>query len=251
MILSKKNKFVFIKGKKVAGTSLEALLSNICGPNDIITPITPIDEQNRLKNGKRTAQNFGSRTEDYEKYIEQLKKLPKNKLSEIVPPKGNYYNHMPFVDVVNLFGEIPDDWTIFAVERCPYRKIISLANFQLGFQQYKSSGSTIISSLEKLKQQISNLIKYKRFVSVKNIELYKNKDGFLMTSILRYENLNEEVNGLMLKLGISEYPKMQHFKKGMLSNNMDLHDIFSSEQLRIINDAFHDEFELFGYEMFE
>lgn len=45
MILSKEHKFVFIKGRKVAGTSVEVFLSEICGKNDIITPITPIDEK--------------------------------------------------------------------------------------------------------------------------------------------------------------------------------------------------------------
>jgi len=251
MILSKKNKFVFIKGKKVAGTSLEVLLSDICGSNDIITPITPIDEQNRLKNGKRTAQNYGENIEVHETYIRQLKNLPKNKLGEIVKAKGTYYSHMPYAELVNLFGNIPDDWIVFAVERCPYRKIISRANANLNFKEYKSTGNTMRSSLEKLKQQIATIMKNKTFVNVKNIGLYKDKNGLLKTSILRHENLNEEVKDLMFKLSISEYPKLQHFKKGMLSNNLDLYDIFSPEQLRIINDVYHEEFECFGYKMVE
>ena len=44
MILSEKHKFVFIKGMKVAGTSVEMALSTLCGPHDIVTPISPIDE---------------------------------------------------------------------------------------------------------------------------------------------------------------------------------------------------------------
>ena len=38
MILSKKNKFLFIKGRKVASTSVEVFLSSFCGTEDIITP---------------------------------------------------------------------------------------------------------------------------------------------------------------------------------------------------------------------
>ena len=49
MIFSKQNDFLFIKGRKVAGTSAEMALSTICGPEDIITPITPIDELERLR----------------------------------------------------------------------------------------------------------------------------------------------------------------------------------------------------------
>ena len=66
-----------------------------------------------------------------------------------------------------------------------------------------------------------------------------------------YENINEDVERLMSRLGVVAYPKLQHLKKGMLSNNLDLHDVFSSEQFRILNEAFHEEFECFGYEMVE
>ncbi len=48
MILSKLHKFLFLKGRKVAGTSVEVFLSGICGPEDVITPITPIDENIEL-----------------------------------------------------------------------------------------------------------------------------------------------------------------------------------------------------------
>ncbi len=54
MILSERHRFVFIKGRKVAGTSTEMALAALCGPDDIITPISPIDERARLPNGRAT-----------------------------------------------------------------------------------------------------------------------------------------------------------------------------------------------------
>ena len=39
MILSHKHKFVFVKNRKVAGTSVEVALSPHCGPDDILTVI--------------------------------------------------------------------------------------------------------------------------------------------------------------------------------------------------------------------
>ena len=38
MILSHKHKFIFIKTKKTAGTAIEAAISQLCGPDDVITP---------------------------------------------------------------------------------------------------------------------------------------------------------------------------------------------------------------------
>ena len=51
MILSVRHKFIFIKGMKVAGTSVEMALAPLCGPDDIVTPISPIDEMERLGRG--------------------------------------------------------------------------------------------------------------------------------------------------------------------------------------------------------
>ena len=48
MILSSTHSFIFIKGLKVGGTSIEIALSTICGADDIVTPITAIDELTRL-----------------------------------------------------------------------------------------------------------------------------------------------------------------------------------------------------------
>ena len=46
MIVSHKNRFIFLKTRKTAGTSIEISLRPYCGPDDIITRITE-DDGNR------------------------------------------------------------------------------------------------------------------------------------------------------------------------------------------------------------
>lgn len=251
MILSKKHKFVFIKGKKIAGTSVEVLLSEVCGPEDIITPITPIDERNRLLKGKNTAQNYGVNQEVNRNYLSMLINNTTEQLGEIKVPKGIYYNHMAFSEISKLFGEIPNDWKIFAVERCPYRKIISFANMRLNFKKYKQTGRTMVSDLKTIKRYLQKVIDNRSIVNVRNIDLYKNNAGNVCAEILRFERLEEDINTLMSRFNITDYPKLEHYKKGLNSDNIDLFCIFSKRQLAIINEMFEDEFNSFSYSMIE
>ena len=57
MIVSHEHKFIFLKTKKTAGTSIElALERRFAAPDDVITPLTKIDEARRI--GARGAQNW-------------------------------------------------------------------------------------------------------------------------------------------------------------------------------------------------
>ena len=248
MILSRENRFLFVKGSKVAGTSLEVLLSDICGPNDIITPITPIDEKYRLENCKHAAQNYGACKAALDAYLGQLGGTSKENLSDIKIPKGTFYNHMPLREIIEEYGNIPGNWHIFAIERCPYRKILSRANMSLNFSQYQVSGKAMKSNPEALKREIDKIIEDQSILSVKNIDLYKTKDGSVLPEILKFENMDDDIEKLMLKLKVKNYPKISHLKKGMRSNSLDLKQFFSKRQIQIINELFEDEFTSFDYQ---
>ena len=47
MIISHEHKFIFLKTKKTAGTAIEAALSELCGPRDVITPYREESEADR------------------------------------------------------------------------------------------------------------------------------------------------------------------------------------------------------------
>ncbi len=73
MIVSHARKFIFVKTRKTSGTSMEISLSTVCGPDDIITPISWEDELVRLDMGGRLPQNYGGRNEDgYRAMIKSL-----------------------------------------------------------------------------------------------------------------------------------------------------------------------------------
>jgi len=57
MIICHERRFIFVKSHKTAGTSVEIALAGLCGAGDVITKISPQDEQTRRELGFRGPQN--------------------------------------------------------------------------------------------------------------------------------------------------------------------------------------------------
>jgi hypothetical protein len=131
MIISHKHKFIFIKNRKTAGTSIEIALSSICGKHDIITPITKNDERVRKKLGFLSAQNYA-----YPKYKYRTFKLLKWMYRKM---EDGYYNHMSAKEIKALVSE--DVWNSyykFSFDRNPYDKMVSLYFWRKGDEKYES-----------------------------------------------------------------------------------------------------------------
>jgi hypothetical protein len=50
MIISHRHRFIFIKTRKTAGTSIEVYLSRFCGEEDVVTPLNPPVEGHEPRN---------------------------------------------------------------------------------------------------------------------------------------------------------------------------------------------------------
>jgi hypothetical protein len=95
VIVSHRHRFIFVKTRKTAGTSIEVFLSQVCGPDDVVTPILPHVEPHRPRN------------------------------------HDGFYNHMPAAEIRRRVG--PDVWRSyfkFCVERNPWDKTLSFYHMQ-------------------------------------------------------------------------------------------------------------------------
>ena len=257
MIISKANKFVFIKGRKVAGTSVEVGLSTLCTSEDILTPITPIDELLRLKATGLMAQNYGANTARLKRYRKALinsEQQVELDWSSIRKPRGTYRGHMNLTEMEEVFGGFDEDWTIIAITRCPYEQALSRIKHSASKQAVQQRSTASLDSNNILFQQAK-----KRFIENAsqqtiriNIDLYKDVQKNLRpTFYLRYERLKLDYEILMHKLGQTTFDPLPHLKKTNTTTRATPQDLFNRDEIKIINHCFAEEFEHFSYTQLE
>ncbi len=246
MILSKTHRFIFIKGVKVGGTSVEIALSTICGRDDIITPITPIDELKRLELDAG-AQNYSADRVAELAYLKSVRRTAVSDLAKLAIPPRIYFNHMSLRDVFTLYGPAALDYRMVCVERHPYAKILSLANHMLSFDIYQTGGE-MRCDWGKLKNYLDQSIEDRSILIVKNIDRYRRPDGSVLAHIIRFENLAAEVQEFIGSLGMEYRSRFPHAKKGILADDLDPRDLLDKRQIGLINEMFAEEFDTFDYE---
>jgi hypothetical protein len=150
VIVSHAHRFIFIKTRKTAGTSIEISLSRYCGEHDILTPITLSDEPLRGVLGL-AAQNYLCPSDGTDRSVLNrpvqrtlLKAVSKMDLARprLVPRRlrasvsnhrgvdylheRHYYNHMSAQEIVERLGS--DAWNSyykFCFDRDPLTKVVS------------------------------------------------------------------------------------------------------------------------------
>jgi hypothetical protein len=201
MILCHSRKFIFIKTRKVSGTSMEISLSRFCGDDDIITPITYEDELVRLELGGRLPQNYGDPGEA--KYRDLINaRLPN-------PPKtrhrGDFFNHSPAVDVRKHVGdEIWNEYFTFSMERHPYEKVVSNVFYHARGKENWD-----------FEKELKRVFKKGRYISY---PMYSDGETQIVDFIVNYERLQDDLAKLSDKLGFdvgAHYPQTKHtFRPG-------------------------------------
>ena len=252
VIISRKYRFIFIKGVKVAGTSIEIALSRLCrDTDDIVTPITAIDELLRLRANGDGARNYSGNPEAERAYLDGLQRAPVSQLPDIarlMRPSAIYFNHMSLREVLLLQGPVVSSYRVVFAERNPYAKILSWLNHQLTAAAYQIGGGMQTDASD-LREYIARAFNAENIIRVKNIDLYCNLSG-IFADMIRFEHLHEDLEHFFQSLGAHYHPSMlPHAKKGILANNLDPLDFLDREKIQVVNDVFREEFEAFNYQM--
>lgn len=221
MIVSHKHKFIFIKTNKTGGTSVEIALSRFCGPDDIITRVSPTDELLRRELGYPGPQNHRVALLRAAGHYLRYRKWPR------------FYNHMSAVEVRRLVGEdVWNDYFTFCFERNPWDRAISVFHWytrgeeNANLQEFIQSGG-----LERLK--------------TKGSDLYREGGEVLVDHICRYERFDEELRTLSSTLGLPEALAAPRAKGGIRSQRADVR--LTQQDVDYIAHRFGFEIDLCGY----
>ena len=229
MIVSHKHKFIFLKTNKTAGTSIEIALSKFCGPDDIITPISPVDEETRQSLGYRGPQHHLAPWYEYglRDVVELVFKGKR---------RSRFYNHMTGREVRDFVGpEVWNSYFKFCFERNPYDRLISYYHWA-----HRSASSQL---------PLSRFIRTPRAMMLKKrgYEVYTLDGKVAVDRICRFESINEELEEVRRIIGLPEPLELPHTKVRKRSDARGYREVLGEEERDWVDRTFGDEMRLLGY----
>jgi hypothetical protein len=227
MIVSHRHRFIFIKTLKTGGTSIEIALSRYCGPNDVITSLTPEDEDLRRRIGGRGPQNervpYSSWTPlDWARALRYRKSL-------------RFRRHWDAATIRSYLD--PEVWSTyfkFCFERNPWEKVIS--GYYYRFQDREESA---LSLSEFILSGMAN--------SLSDYDRYSIDGEVAVDQICRFERLDEEMVRLAEEIGLPEAPELPKAKSRYRKENTGRYQVLSGPERDKIAQVFAREITLLGY----
>lgn len=230
MIVSHRHRFIFLKTKKTAGTSLEVLLSQYCDDDDVVTKVFPVEENHKPRNWQGRSN-----------LIHDLYELPSRWHKSICRrwlSGEKYFNHMPADLVRHRVGEeIWQSYFKFTVERHPLEKTRS------HFLMLRARSGNRLTLEEYFRRG--------RFCT--NFPIYTDSEkNIVVDKILSFESLSTDLKETLNNLSIdSPHLALPRAKTSYRKIAEHVPIQFNSTQLKKLSEAFAWEIDHFGYELTE
>jgi hypothetical protein len=226
MIISHEHKFIFLKTRKTAGTSIEISLSRFCGERDIITPISPADETLRQELSHRGPQNFrvpllGHTPEGWMRLLRKRQ-------------RDSYYNHISAEEVRSIVGaRVWKRYFKFCFERNPWDKVVSWYYWRHPREPRPS---------------LSAFIRSGKADTIRSFDLYTIGGTVVVDRVCRFENLEREMDEVARIIGLPAPPDLPKAKAGYRANENSYRAALSQQDREGIASAYAREIAHLGYE---
>ena len=187
MIISHEHKFIFLKTKKTAGTAIEAALSELCGPSDVITPYREESEQDRKG---LPPQNY--RIEHPLKPKRPLWRKLLDAPRALLPPERRLLRAHAGLHACAIMSArtIWRSYFKFAFDRNPWDR-------QVSWYLYKTKTKRVAAELRALHGRAGAR------AYVDNHEIYMLDGALAVDFVGRYERLEEDLIAALAKAGVA------------------------------------------------
>jgi hypothetical protein len=222
MIVSHAHKFIFLKTHKTAGSSAELVLSRFCGPEDVITPLEPADEEMRIGRGPQNYTVLPTWRAKFAKFRWQLRGLG---------PYSAYSQHTGAERIRWVFGERTwKSYFKFAIERNPWDRELSRYFWDTKAHQRPSFEEFIRSTRP-----------------LANFNIYSIDGHVAVDTVIRYENFANEFLAVLRHIGLSDAVEMPKAKASSRTDRRHYREFYSPESRDIIASRYVREISTFGY----
>ncbi len=239
MIVSHSRRFVFIKTRKTAGSSLEIALSRFCDSGDVITPLGDGlgEESLRQEVGGQPPVNWEKPIWRYRTWREFRRRIKYGHKAALFTP------HATVEDVHSFVGESTwRSYLSFSIERNPWDRALS----RWWWQKYR---------IEKKGRSIPGIGEYLRWLErskpewLSNWSHYAVGDRVAVDKIIFYEDLGAGLRDISQALCLPEPIVMPatRAKSGFRKDRQHYTEVLGAEDRRLIDRVCAREIELFGY----
>lgn len=180
VIISHRHKFIFIKTRKTAGTSLQYALASICGDEDIVTPtgIASPDYKPRNYQGFFNPVPYLLGAYDMHRKSHCIRRLAL---------RQRIHDHMFLRELLDLKeSEAWRGYVRFCVERNPWDKVVSRYHWK-----YRQRSD---------QPDFENFVATDRLVS--DFEMYSLDGNLAADVVLKYEELPDALNIIEKRIGV-------------------------------------------------
>ena len=238
MIVLHEPKIIFLKAKKVGGTSFEIALSKYATDSSIITPITPPDEVIRQRFGFRGPQNYKYTTREI--LALGMRRFAKSLTGKSLSKK--FYAHIPAAEARKRLG--PEVWETYikiSIIRNPFDYMISLYFYGLTDENKRAETSFetwVLMNPEKL------------FL---NNEIYQIEGDNVIDIMIRYDRLKEDLTALEKSYsgleGLADTFSKISAKGQYRPKNTSIDEMYkcAPRALKLIYNCHYDDIEKYGF----
>jgi len=226
MIINHRYRFIFVKTRKTAGTSIEIALSGFCGEDDVISPLAADDEALRTELGLPGPMNH-------------------------LAPDGQlrFRNHMPAEEIRDAVGA--DLWAAyhtFSIERNPWDKAISMYYWKSRDGRKRRVADFRRKSLpDFLAVRERQILAGTRPNQFSNFPIYSIAGTPALDHIGRYEDLTGELVRIAQTIGLPSAIALPETKSSSRTDRRPYQDVMGRAERAVIDRLCAREIDHFGY----